>query len=74
MRVFLSFEYGVYSVHVNPSTVLPLKAKMCCFATRTFAQEKLIRLYFGTLVFETMLDALNARSFYGEGGTVAKRR
>lgn len=67
VRSLLSHECVVYGVHIKPSTIPHPQAGMGCFASQEFTEGDVIGYYYGTLVYQFMVDMVNARGVHGEG-------
>lgn len=64
----------MYGAHIKPSNDVNLQERMGCFATQTFTKSEIFRLYRGTLIYKTMLDAVNPREVCRECEMVATRK
>lgn len=62
----LPHESSVYDAHIKPFTIANSRADMGCFAISKFRDGDVIRYYYGTLVYQFMVDVLNACGFHGE--------
>lgn len=63
----LSHEYKSHSVHMKPSTTAYPPSKMGDFVTLAFAEKKVIKFYYDTLIFKRTPDMLNTQRVYCEG-------
>lgn len=72
-KSLLSHESIYYTVHKKPSTFAHPKARMGCFANQTFTEGDEIEYYYGTLAYQNVVDACNARGAHREGVRVITR-
>lgn len=73
-RVFSPYRCVIYGVHFKPSTTAHPWARMTCFATKKFEERKVVEVYYGTVIYKTILDALIAREVYRMDVIAATRK
>lgn len=59
---------------MKPSTIACAGDKTGFFATQAFAEGEVVQFYYDQLIYETMLDTLNAREVYEEGVVMVTRK
>lgn len=67
VRPLSFYEFRLHSVEMMWSTVSDSQVEIYFIATQVFAQICIFGFYYGTLIYETILDKLNARSVYKNG-------
>lgn len=67
MRSLLSYKCSVYGVHIKPFTIAHSQAGMGSFANQDLTEGEVVGYYDGTLVYQFIINALNARGVHGEG-------